>query len=207
MPHCVFSPNNKISGGAAFVKLTNDNDIMVSIFKQVANNPNKVGNFDFKNGVNVKFSSDEVGGILRAVRTNGNFNFYHTSEKEGQKTVSKGSFNHYNVKGNDGKEKEGFGLTVDKNGDVRKVGYSVGAAEVLAQFLKYCLTFEFESILKEDEKRDKEYLDKKNTAQKPTTPTKKVVQKPELVDEDSSLEDPTVEESPKETPVDADESW
>lgn len=175
MPHTCFAANSKISGGCAFFKLVNNESFMLSVFKQSANNANKKNNFDFTTGINVKFSPDEIGGFLRAIRTDGSFNFYHSSEFEGNKSVTKGNFNFFSVEQPDNKPARlGFGLTVDKNGTVTKVSYSVGAAESLAEFLRTGLTSISYGIIDEDKLKDQEYLNSK----KQSVPAEPVAETP-----------------------------
>ncbi len=170
MPKCVFAANKSLSGGAAFFKLTRDNSLLVTVFKQVANDQlNKKGNFDFKNGINVMFNDDEIGGFVRAVRTDGKFNFYHETERDGNKSISKGSFNFFSIEKQTDKGPkiiEGFGLTVNKNNVEVKVSLSLSAAESLAEFLKHCLTKVYETVIADDDQKDREYLaSKKESAE------------------------------------------
>jgi len=195
----VFSPNNKVTGGAAFFSFNSkDGSVFVKLIRQIANNANKQGNFDGNNPINVKLTEDEVGDIIRAVRVNGRSSFYHTFGED--KTT--GSFSHWDmvVKGKDGKDvkKEGFGLTVNKNGTEIKVGFSLGAAERLSEFLKFALTHIFSADYAADKKKSEEYLKKKNeTAAK--QPAKKKESEP--VVENNEGEGSTEPENPDDEAV------
>lgn len=157
MSYSTWSPNQKITGGALIAKLTYDNSLFIQFFKQVANNPDKKNNFDFKNAINIKFSEDEIGDLIRAVRTNGASKFYHTFKDE--KTT--GSFSFYEIQGEGGKPgRQGFGFTVNKGDATIKVGFSLGAAERFSEFLKFCLNKSFEFGYIDDLAKDKEYREK-----------------------------------------------
>lgn len=163
MPNQFYSPNAKISGGALFASFNSkDGAVYLKLLKQVANNVNKVGNFDGKNPINVKLSQDEAADIIRAIRTNSQSSFYHKFNDE----VSTGKFNYYEI---DGKDKDGnptkrkgFGLTVKKNDIEVKVGFTLGSAERLSIFLNNALTHIMDAEYSQDLKDAKEYQDKKS---------------------------------------------
>ncbi len=162
MSFCVWAGNKKVSGGALIAKLTTDNDLMLSLFLQVADNPSKKGNFDMQNPVNVKLTEDELGDFIRAINTNGEAKFYHTFESN----VTTGGFRYYEV-GDGDQKRRGFGLSVTKGEKTVKVGLSLGAAERFGEYLKFCLNKAFESSYQEDLVRETEY--QKNRASKVQT--------------------------------------
>lgn len=162
MASSYFSPNSKISGGCLFVSFNSkDAAVYFKLLPQVANNPDKKNNFDGKNPLHVKLSEDEAADIIRAVRTNGISNFYHSYNED--KTT--GRFNYYEL---DSKDKEGkpakrrgFGLTVNKNGKEVKIGFTLASAERLSEYLKFSLTHIFSADYAADKKKSEEYLKKK----------------------------------------------
>lgn len=214
MPHCNFSPNTKITGGAAFWKLTRENAVILTAFPQVANNPDKKNNFNFKaGGLNIKLSLDEVAGVVRAIRTKSEFKFYHEFTKDGNKTVSKGAFSFYAIPAKDKfPEKSGFGLTVDKDGTVVKVGYSLDVAENLMGFLQYCLSLTYRDTVDEDDKRDAEFQANKGSKSEPestTTPAKVAPKKTaaKKVAASSPEPEPEVEEEVASEKTSEEEEW
>ncbi len=163
MPSQFFSPNSKISGGAAFFSFNSkDGAIYVKLLKQIANNQNKKGNFDGANPINVKLGQDEAADIIRAIRTNSESKFFH--QFEANKTS--GSFKFYTIPAKDQyPAKSGFGLSVKKNSDGKdaeiKVGFNLGSAERLSLWLQNALTHIFQAEYSQDIKEAKEYAEKK----------------------------------------------
>jgi hypothetical protein len=175
MPHCVFAPNKNLTGGASFAKLRFDNTINLSVFKQIANNANKKDNFDFQDAINVKLGAEEIGALLRAIRNNSNFGFYHSFQNDGKEMVTKGSFRYFIIEAKEDKPaREGYGLTVIRGEKEVKVSYSLGSAETLAAFLQTCLERISEEIIRDDDLKDEEYRKQKEqkTAAAPVTEKK-----------------------------------
>ncbi len=110
---------------------------------------NKTGNFAGGETLVLKFSQDEVGSLLHSIRTKGEWSFFHQYESE---TVS-GTFQFFV---NSKTKSEGFGLTVKKEGFLAKVSFTMGAAERLSQFLKFCLFHIFTGIYSVGVKQRKE---------------------------------------------------
>lgn len=165
MPNTYFSSNAKITGGALFATFNSkEGSVFLKLLKQVANNPDKKGNFDGKNPLNIKLTQDEVADIIRAVRTNGESKFYH---KFDQNTTS-GIFKHYIIKSTEeGKaDRQGFGLSVKRTAGETlqevKVSFSLGSAERFSLFLQNALTHIFDAEYSQDLKRVKEYQEKKD---------------------------------------------
>ena len=162
MPSQFYSPNSKISGGAAFFTFNSkDGAIYIKLLKQIANNPNKVGNFDGKNPLNIKLSQDEAADIIRAIRVNGESKFYHKFDGN----TSSGSFKFYTIEAKgEYPARSGYGLSVKKSQDGKdievKVGFTMGSAERLSLFLKNALTHIFDAEYSQDLKDAKEYRDK-----------------------------------------------
>jgi len=199
MPLAVFSPTKKVTGGCAFFKAGKDGDVFLTVFPQKANNPSKKDNFNMQAGITIKLNSDELGQFLRAVRTDGNVGLYHTTDT----ATTTVNFNYYSV--DDGK-RQGFGLTVKRDNVTVKVGVPLGTAEKLAEFFRFVLRDHFIQVVEDDEKRNKEYLDKKNKTAKTVTKTQKSEPEAESdEEEDSELDDPELSE--KSTSDDSDESW
>lgn len=166
MPNSYYSPNTKLTGGALFASFNSkDASVYFKVLKQIANNPDKKGNFDGQNPVNVKLSQDEIADIIRAIRTNTSSSFYHKF-KDG---VTTGKFTYYSLDATDRENKPikrtGFGLTIRRDDVEIKVGFTLGSAERLSLFLQNALVHIFDAEYSEDIKRAKEYANKAKPAQ------------------------------------------
>lgn len=163
MPNQFYSPNSKISGGAAFFSFNSkEGCVYIKLLKQIANNPSHKGNFDGANPVNIKLSQDEAADIIRAVRTNGESKFFHKFDT----STTSGSFKYYTIPAKDTfPTKSGFGLSVKKSQDGKEIeikcGFSLGSAERLSLWLNNALTHCFDAEYSQDLKDAKEYQDKK----------------------------------------------
>jgi hypothetical protein len=163
MPNCFFSPNQKITGGALFATFNSkDGSVYLKLLKQIAMNPDKKGNFDGKNPLNIKLGQDEVADLIRAVRVQGESKFFHQFKE----AKTSGSFKFYTIPAKDNfPAKSGFGLSVTKTeGDNKteiKVGFNAGSAERFSLFLQHALTHIFDAEYSQDLKNAKEYLAKK----------------------------------------------
>ena len=166
MPSQFFSPNAKVSGGAAFFTFNSkDGAVYIKLLKQIANNPSKKGNFDGANPVNIKLSQDEAADFIRAIRTSGESKFFHKFDSN----TTSGSFKFYTIPAKDAfPARSGFGLSVKKNVDGKeteiKVGFTPGSAERLSVFLTNALTHIMDSEYSQDIKDAKEYADKKKAS-------------------------------------------
>lgn len=165
MSNNYFSPTQKISGGALFATWNSkEGNVYLRLLKQIANNPDKKGNFDGKNPLNIKLSQDEVADIVRAVRTSGESRFFHKFDT----TTTSGAFKYYTIKATEpGKsDRQGFGLSVKRvNGDQNleiKVGFNLGSAERFSLFLQNALVHIMNSEYSQDLKDYKESQLKKN---------------------------------------------
>ena len=150
-----FSPNSKISGGALFITLNEKDECLFFRFlKQIANNPNKLGNFDGKNPIQIKMNPDECADIVRAIRSKDKATFYHKFNED----VTSGTFSHYKIDtkkvDESGKSiyKEGFGFSIKRGDSQIKVGMSPAQSERLALYLSWALQRAFLSNHKEDVK-------------------------------------------------------
>jgi hypothetical protein len=172
MPSQFFSPNAKISGGAAFFSFNSkDGSVYIKLLKQIANNPNKKGNFDGANPVNIKLSQDEAADFVRAVRTSGESKFFHKFEAN----TTSGSLKFYTIPAKDNfPARSGFGLSVKKSADGKeteiKVGFTLGSAERLSIFLTNALTHIMDAEYSQDIKDAKEYAEKKKNAASVSVP-------------------------------------
>lgn len=168
MPSQFFSPNSKISGGASFFSFNSkDGSIYIKLLKQIANNPDKKGNFDGVNPINIKLGQDEASDLVRAIRINGESKFYHSF---GESKTS-GSFKFYTIPAKDSfPAKSGYGLSVKKTQDGReqeiKCGFTLASAERLSLWLQNALTHIFDAEYSQDIKDAKEYQEKKLSAPK-----------------------------------------
>ena len=176
MSNNYFSPNKSITGGAAFFSFNSkEGCVFVKLLKQIANNPDKQGNFDGKNPINIKLGQDEVADIIRAIRTNAESKFYHQFDGN----TASGSFKYYTIPAKDNfPAKSGFGLSVKKtqaeNTLEIKVGFTLGSGERLSLFLQNALVHIFDAEYAQDIKDAKEYQEK----QKNTSKANPVVAKP-----------------------------
>jgi len=162
MPSQFYSPNSKISGGAAFFSFNSkDGAIYIKLLKQIANNPDKKNNFDGKNPLNIKLSQDEAADIIRAIRVNGESKFFHKFDGN----TSSGSFKFYTIEAKgEYPARSGYGLSVKKSQDGRdtevKVGFTLGSAERLSMFLENALFHIMDAEYAQDIKDAKEYKEK-----------------------------------------------
>ncbi len=173
-----FSPNNKISGGALFASWNSkDGSVYLKLLKQIANNPDKKGNFDGKNPINIKFGQDEVADIIRAVRTNGESKFFHSFND----VKTSGSFKYYTVKSTDPKwpDRQGFGFSVKKGEQEIKVGFTLGSAVRFSLFLQNALVHIFDAEYAQDLKDYKESQAKKKDKQPESEPEQETEPKAE----------------------------
>ncbi len=182
MSQAFFAPNKNLTGGAVIVTFNSkDANVYLKLAKQVNNNPDKK-NFDFTKAVNVKLSADEAAGIVRAIRTGGEFKFYHSF----QDVVTSGSYSFYSIDQEGKAPRTGFGLKVSKDGTEYKVGFTEDTAERLKLYLEFALDHIFSADYAEDKAKAAEYLAKKEggqaTTAKPTqkqpSPAKKKVAAP-----------------------------
>lgn len=168
MPNQYYSPNSKLTGGCLFASFNSkDGAIYLKLLKQIANNPDKKGNFDGKNPLSIKLSQDEAADIIRAVRTNGESKFFHKFNND----TTSGTFKHYTIKATEPNkpDRAGFGLSVKRvgaNGQEVKVGFTLGSAERFSLFLQNALTHFFDAEYSQDLKDYKESQAKKATNQK-----------------------------------------
>lgn len=165
-----FSANKKNTGGALFPSFTVDPEnqaysVYLNVFPQTGYRQQEggkgVGEFDMKNGLNVKLSVDEAADIIQTVRNRGEWTFFHSFGD----ISTKGSFRYWKVApAKEGEAaKEGFGLTVNKSGKEVKIGFSLGSAERLSQWFEWAL-FNIFSIERDADIRK---FKNKNSAEKP----------------------------------------
>ncbi len=165
MSNNYFSPNAGVTGGALFATSNSkEGSVYFRLLKQIANNPNKVGNFDGANPLNIKLGQDEAADIIRAVRTNGESKFFHSFKE----IKTSGSFKFYTIPAKDNfPAKSGFGLSVKRTQDGKettiKVGFNLGSAERLSLYLQNALARIFDCEHAQDMKEAKEYQEKKKT--------------------------------------------
>ncbi len=174
MSFALFSSKKDKTGGALISKLTQDNSLLLTLFKQIDfDENNKKNNFDWQTPINVKLSDDEIGDFLRAVRTNGESKFYHTFDNN----TTTGSFKFYSIEPVGEKPgRKGYGLSVTKGEVTIKVGFSLGAAERFGEFLSFCLNKVFEAGYIEDLAKEVEFKAKakeKKAAKEKTVETPK----------------------------------
>lgn len=109
--------------------------------------------------VNFKLTPDEAGGFIHAVNGHDEFDFYHTFNNES----STGKFHYYEVenKRDPAKKNRGFGLTLKKGAYEVKIGFSLGSAERLSQYLQFALDHVHSAAYAKDKKEYEEFMKKK----------------------------------------------
>lgn len=153
MPLSFYAPTGKISGGCVFITHDlNTEAIYFKMCKQIANNPDKKGNFDGKNPYNIKFNIDECGGIIRAIREKGAASFFHKFEED-TTAISAKYFTFDTEKG----KKEGFTITASKNKVPITVSLTLDAAETLSLYLQKAMGNIFNKIDADHAKQHAEY--------------------------------------------------
>ncbi len=163
MSFSVYAANKKITGGVMQIRRDADN-LWFCFYPQIANNPDKKNNFDWQSGISVKFSNDEIGDLIRTIRTKGKFSFVHTFES---KVSTSGSFAYFEIADPSGKQtKSGFGFSVNKNPNTIKVYVSLGGAENLMEYLKTYLREYWAKDMQLDIERSNEYRSKKSSTAK-----------------------------------------
>lgn len=173
MPNQYYSPNSRINGGALFASFNSkDGSVYFKILKQIANNPDKKGNFDGKTPINIKLSQDEAADIIRAVRTNSSCSFFHKFND----VATTLKFTYYETEGTPAKR--GFGATIKKENVEVKIGFTLGSAERLSLFLENALVHIFDAEYSQDLKEAKEYREK-NKPQENATNQNTEVKTPE----------------------------
>lgn len=191
MPASFFSPTSKNTGSALYVSFNSkEGNVFLKFVKQTSwDDKTKRGSFKDGKWLNFKLSQDETADLLRAIRNSGECSFYHTFE--GNSTT--GSFRYYEVE-RDGKKKSGFGLTVKKDSDEFKVGFTLGSAERLSEYLKFALDHIFSADYAADKKQSEEYAKNKEAKSKEnpksetkSTPTPDPVETKSEDNDDSSL--------------------
>lgn len=152
-----FSANKTVTGGALLPSVDSKNGaVFLKFFKQTGYNPdNRSGDFDFKTPYLISLNQDEMGALISIVSHKSKLDkpFYHPYKDN----ITTLNFGYYKIepKGED-KGREGFGLTVSRgkeNPVVVKIGLTVGAAERLAEFLRFSLQRIFAAEYAEDKRK------------------------------------------------------
>ncbi len=189
-----YTPNKAVTGGLLSAQVTakvgsfeepGDRAIFFNLVKQTGwNTETSKGSFKDGAKIGVKFTMDEVGGFIQAIRNQRNFTFYHGFDNN----ITTGTFLYYFIdKDKDGNllvdknkrpaPREGFGLTVKKGEVEIKVSFNLAAAENLAEYLKFCLEKCYTAIYSEDKKNAEDWA-AKNAPVPNTTATKPNVTSP-----------------------------
>lgn len=164
MPCEFYSGTKSLTGGALFVSFNSkDQAVYFRVIKQTGWNE-QISKPTFAGGptLNLKLSPDETGEFIHAINGHDSCKFYHKFKDE----VTMGNFTYYEkeYKGKDGglNKTRGFGLTIKKGELEAKIGFSLGGAERLSQYLRFALTHMFNAIYAQDKKEFEEYQKKKN---------------------------------------------
>ena len=194
MSNNFFSPTLKISGGALLASFNSKTgSVFLKCLKQVANNQNKVGNFDGKNPIFIKLGQDEASDFIRAINERGESKFYHSFEEN----VSTGSLRYYEVDSKDktgnSTKKRGYGLTVKSGEKEVKVGFTLASGYRFSLWLQNALNHIFDYEHVEEMKEKEEYNKKKAAAEKPKS--EKTKKKEEYLPSEEEKQPATQKES------------
>lgn len=141
---------------------------------------------------NFKLTPDEAGDVIHAVSGHDEAQFYHTFDN----SVSTGKFHYYEVENSKtpGKKNRGFGLTLKNAAFEVKIGFSLGSAERLSQYLQFALNHIFTAAYAKDKKEREEFLSKKDSEKSASSQTKKTSAKKEEAPDVDPIEDPSTPE-------------
>ena len=145
MPLDFYSPRAKGDGGALFVSFNSKEETATfSFIAQTGwDTEKKQGSFKGGTKINVIFNRDELGGMISALETRGEFPFYHTFEG----VSCSGSLKFYEAG-----DKRGFGVIINKGESKVKVGLTLASAQTLRQYLIFILHHIFSAIYARDKK-------------------------------------------------------
>ena len=118
------------------------------------------GEYDWGNAVNVKLDVGEIGGFIRALRSDGEFLFIH--DFEGNKTT--GGVKFYTTQNGN----KGFGFSVKKGDKTIKVPVPVGDGELILEYFRFAL----DHIFSADYALDKKYWEDRAKAKAASAPPK-----------------------------------
>lgn len=196
-----FSANKSSTGAGVFFSFNSkDGSIYLKLIKQTGWNPS-TNKGVFKGGkfINVKMDANEAGGLIRAIRTDGAFNAFHSFEGENGKESTTIKFNYYETQGSEGRAgRQGFGLAVKRGDDEFKVAFTLASAESLSEYLRFALDRIHQADYAKDKEEFKQGQERKAKQQKPTEPEQ--VEEPEG---DPSPEDPAEDANTQSN----DDSW
>lgn len=170
----IFGPTKSSTGGAIFIESSPENEaFFIKFVKQSGwNEETSKGIFVDGENFRLKFGMSEAAGIIRAVQTNGEWNFFHTFDE----SKSSGRFSFYSKTYTDAKgverTKEGFGFSAKKGEIEVKVGVSTSDAQMIALYLTNALNKMFDLNMAEDKRKQQEYFDKVRQGQAADSPKK-----------------------------------
>lgn len=184
-----YSPNKKNTGAAAFLSSNSkDGAMYVKFVKQNGWNE-KTQNGIFAGGsiLNVKFNIFEIGEMLHAITTQGNWSFYHKVKD----SVTSGAFKYYEmaITKKDGSPgtKVGFTFWAKSGENDYKVGLTMGAVRAFAAYLSFVLDRVFQADYAADKKRYEDAMKQKQESEKKSLPKKNV--KSEYIEEEPPQEE------------------
>lgn len=156
-----FSGNKSANNGGILTINFNSKDpaLFLRVTKQTGWDA-KINKPTFSGGetVTFKLTPDEAGDMIHAVNGHDETQFYHTFNNE----VSTGKFHYYELDNtkNPGKKIRGFGMTLKKGAFETKIGFSLGGAERLSQYLQFALNHIFTAAYAKDKKERELYMEK-----------------------------------------------
>ncbi len=172
MPLQFYSPTKTKTGAALSVKFASkDQSIFFSLIQQTGwDDKTRKGSFRGGKMLNFKLSLDETAGLIQTIESRSKVSFYHTF---GENSTT-GSFNYYEIPSNEPNKdpRRGFGLTLKNGTDQFKVGFTMGSAQNLLEYLRFALTHCYSALYAADKKADDEYFKKKD-AEKAKQPVNK----------------------------------
>lgn len=139
-----YSANSKLTGGMLIVSADFSGDeerkrdpcVFLQFKKQIANNPTRKGNYEEGKGIYFKVDQNEMGGVIRAVRTDSDANMFH--DYANIKTSLDVKRWHTEASGQSA-ARHGF-LFVLRQGDKKiQVNLGLGCAELLSCWFQWAL--------------------------------------------------------------------
>ena len=147
----IYSPNAKVTGGVLDVSFNSkDGAAFFRATKQTGwDDEKKLGSFKEGQSIGMKFSQDELGSFVYAIRNKQKISLYHRFDD----SVTTINFSYYLIEAKGtAPAREGFGLSI-KSGDFEcKIGLSMGVAEKFAQYIEFMFFHIFSAIYAADKK-------------------------------------------------------
>lgn len=183
-----YAANESLTVGALDISLDSKKGaVYLKFAPQIAYHDDRQakGEYGWKESINVKLDVGEVGGIIRAIRTDNEFAFIHNFK--GVKTF--GSVKYYTAK--DGTK--GFGFSCKQGERVVKVPVPVGDAEFISEYLRFALDHIMSADYAADKKMFEAMAKKKQEVSTATPEPDAPMDDPEVPVEE---QEPVIEDNP-----------